>query len=178
MSVSLYDATVRAYLQLLEGLSGVLERGLAHCQETGVDPQTIVETRLIADMHPFAFQIQSVAHHSRGAVAAVEAGAFSPPPPQSSPTYAELQATIAEATAALKAMTPEYVNGLAGRRLVITLGDRTLYFVAEDFLLTFSTPNFYFHAATAYDILRMTGAPIGKRNYLGRFRFSLEPPAD
>ncbi len=32
----------------------------------------------------------------------------------------------------------------------------------NDFLI----PNFYFHLVTAYDILRMAGVPIGKRDYM------------
>ena len=32
----------------------------------------------------------------------------------------------------------------------------------NDFLI----PNFYFHLVTAYDILRMVGVPIGKRDYM------------
>lgn len=32
----------------------------------------------------------------------------------------------------------------------------------DDFLI----PNFYFHLVTAYDILRMVGVPIGKRDYM------------
>ena len=32
----------------------------------------------------------------------------------------------------------------------------------DDFLM----PNFYFHLTTAYDILRMAGAPIGKRDFM------------
>jgi uncharacterized protein len=27
-------------------------------------------------------------------------------------------------------------------------------------------PNFYFHLTTVYDILRMAGAPIGKRDFM------------
>jgi uncharacterized protein len=30
----------------------------------------------------------------------------------------------------------------------------------------FLIPNFYFHLVTAYDILRMTGVPLGKRDYM------------
>jgi uncharacterized protein len=43
-------------------------------------------------------------------------------------------------------------------------------FTAEGFLLSFSLPNFYFHATTAYAILRMKGVPIGKRDYIGQMR--------
>ena len=45
-----------------------------------------------------------------------------------------------------------------------------LLFTVEDFLLSFSIPNLHFHATTAYDILRMKGVPLGKRDYLGRIR--------
>ena len=50
--------------------------------------------------------------------------------------------------------------------------DFALDFKAEDFLLSFSQPNFYFHAATAYDILRMKGVEVGKRDFLGRMRLA------
>ena len=49
-------------------------------------------------------------------------------------------------------------------------GERRMDFTAEEFLLSFSQPNFYFHATTAYDILRFKGLPIGKRDYTGRVR--------
>jgi hypothetical protein len=47
---------------------------------------------------------------------------------------------------------------------------RTLAFTSETFLLSFSLPNFHFHAVTAYDILRARGVPIGKRDYEGQLR--------
>src|SRR4249919_911928 len=64
MAISLYDVSVTSFLQVLGGVSGFLERGLAHCQDNGVDPESIVETRLFEDMLPFRFQIISVAPHS------------------------------------------------------------------------------------------------------------------
>jgi hypothetical protein len=45
-----------------------------------------------------------------------------------------------------------------------------LPFTGGDFLLSFSIPNFHFHATTAYDILRTQGVPIGKRDYMGPLR--------
>jgi hypothetical protein len=50
--------------------------------------------------------------------------------------------------------------------------DFRMPFTAEDFLLSFSQPNFYFHAATAYDILRMKGVAVGKRDFMGKLRLS------
>ena len=50
--------------------------------------------------------------------------------------------------------------------------DRKIPFKAEGFLMSFSLPNFYFHATTAYDILRQKGVPLGKRDFLGRLRIA------
>ena len=50
-------------------------------------------------------------------------------------------------------------------------------YVAEDFLLSFSIPNFYFHVTTAYDILRSRGVVLGKADYLGRTRGKRAQPA-
>ncbi len=46
-----------------------------------------------------------------------------------------------------------------GQGLYIELSGRAY---VNDFLI----PNFYFHLVTAYDILRMAGVPIGKRDYM------------
>ena len=70
----------------------------------------------------------------------------------------------------LKTVTPEEIAALEGRDVRFTVGDQGIDFLAEDFLLTFSLPNFYFHAATTYDLLRMKGVPLGKRDFLGQMR--------
>jgi hypothetical protein len=73
-----------------------------------------------------------------------------------------------EARNELSALTPEAVNALVGRDVVFKFGERALPFTAEGFLMSFSLPNFFFHASTAYDILRHSGAPIGKRDFMGK----------
>ena len=54
--------------------------------------------------------------------------------------------------------------------VVFSMGKFSMTFNAADFILTFSLPNFYFHAATTYDILRMKGVPLGKQDFLGQMR--------
>lgn len=167
MSLSLYDATVAPFLQVLGGVAGFLEKGRAHCAANGIDLASVVDTRLIGDMLPFRFQIISVAHHSAGALRGVDAGVFTPPGKAPDYDYAALQNLVAEARAELQARTPASVNALEGKDVVFQIGDRRMPFTAEGFLLSFSMPNLHFHAATAYDMLRMKGAPIGKRDYMG-----------
>ena len=81
MATSLYDLSVPTYLQVLGGMEGFLGRGLAHFQENKIDPDTIVEARLYADMLPFRFQVLATVHHAIGAIRGVEAGLFAPPGP-------------------------------------------------------------------------------------------------
>lgn len=169
MAFSLYDATVANYLQILGAVSGFLDKSLAHFREKGIDPAEIVETRLAPDMAPFRFQVVALAHHARGAMAAAQNGLFVPPSPKGE-DYAGLQALVADACNELAILTPEAVDALIGRDVIFKLGDRTLPFAAEDFLMSFSLPNFFFHTTTAYDILRHNGAPIGKRDFIGRLK--------
>lgn len=170
MTTSFHDLSVACYLQSLIGVEGFLAKGLAHCQANGIDPAEIVQTRLYPDMFPFAFQVWSVAHHSLGAIRGIEAGEFSPPPPLPDLDYAGWQKLVADARETLAAMTPESVNALAGKDITFKFGDFRLPFVAEGFVLSFSLPNLHFHAATAYDILRLKGVPLGKRDFTGPLR--------
>ena len=57
-------------------------------------------------------------------------------------------------------------------RKVSSMGMPAKLAVVYAFLLSFSQPNFYFHATTAYGILRMKGLKIGKIDYLGAMRIS------
>jgi hypothetical protein len=170
MSLSLYDASVANYLQILGAVGGFLDKGLAHFRETGIDPETIVEAKLAADMLPLRFQIISVARHSLGAIEGVRDGVFSPPSMKTPYDFAGLQGLVAQTRESLSGWTPEAVNALGGKDVIFAIGDRKLPFTAEDFLMSFSLPNFYFHATTAYDILRTNGVPLGKRDFMGRLK--------
>lgn len=169
MAVTLYDVSVACFQQTLGAVAGILDRGLAHCTDNNIDPATLVATRLHPDMLPFSFQIASVAHHSIGAIEGVKAGLFSPSTDHDL-DYSGLQKKIADARAALSRLTPPEVNALEGRDVLFQFRDFKMPFTAEGFLLSFSLPNLHFHATTAYDILRMKGVPLGKRDYLGQLR--------
>ena len=173
MPFSLYDATVANFQQTLAASSSILQRAEAHFQQAGTPLDEIVETRLAPDMLPFRFQIVSVAHHSLGAINGARSGLFKPPASTDPLDFAALQALLAQAQHALAALNRDEVNALEGRAMIFQLGARQMPFLAEDFLLSFSLPNFYFHATTAYDLLRQRGMPLGKRDYLGRPRVTV-----
>lgn len=173
MTISLYAATIPSTLQILGSVKGLLDKGEAFVTEHGLDPNDIIQARLADDMLPFAYQVKSAATHSIGAINGVRAGNFSPnmePPPTD---FAGLHRKIDDAISGLSQLTTEEMSGFLGKPMTFTIGDRLrLDFVAEQFLLSFSQPNFYFHATTAYAILRGKGVPIGKRDFMGAMRLA------
>ena len=170
MAISLYDVSVGSFLQTLGAVSGFLDRGLAHCRDNNLDPEEIVETRLYGDMLPFRFQLISVAHHSAGAIEGVKKGLFTPPAEARPLNYVELQGLVADAREQLAKLTAAEVNALEGGDMLFQIRDFKVPFTAENFLMSFSMPNFFFHATTAYDILRSKGVPLGKRDFMGELR--------
>ena len=170
MTVKLHELSVLNYLQTLGAVENFLGKAQAHFLEHKVPLEEIVETRLFPDMLPFRFQIQSVVHHSVGAIEGIQRGVFRPPGDSPSHSYPELQKLVAGARETLQKVAPEAVDARAGADMVFEIRGTKVPFTTEGFLLSFSLPNFYFHATTAYDILRSKGVPLGKRDYLGRMR--------
>jgi hypothetical protein len=170
MSISLYDLSVANYLQGLDAVSVFLGKGHDFCTSNPTDPNEMIEFRLFADMLPFHSQIAFVVHHSLGAVEGLKNGVFTPPALNEAFDYPGLQKLVADAASALRRLDRQEVDALEGRDVIFQVGERKIPFTAENFILSFSLPNFYFHAATAYDILRTKGVPLGKRHYLGQLR--------
>ena len=170
MSASLYDIGVSSYLQIYAGVVSCLDKGLSYCKENGIDPEEIVNTRLQPDMHSFNFQVQAIVHHSIGALAALKDGSYSPTTEVPACSYGELQTLIQGAQDKLRQMAPAEIDGREGGEVVFRFRDFAIPFTAANFLLSFSLPNFYFHATTAYDILRTKGVPVGKIDFLGAMR--------
>lgn len=170
MATSFYDLSVPTFLQTIRAVGGFLERAVIHCEETGRDPDEFVDARLFDDMAPFHFQIEAAWHHSVWGLEAAKTGVFAPPALVGPVPFADLQIMIRKAETALEAFAPDEVDGWAGKALDLQIGPRRLAFTSETFILSFSLPNFHFHAVTAYDILRSCGVPLGKRDYEGRLR--------
>jgi uncharacterized protein len=170
MAFSLYSATVPSYRQILGSVSGLLNKAEAFCGEKAIAPQEILQARLAQDMLPFAYQVKSTAVHSLGAIEGVRNGVFSPDTTAPPDTFAALKARIADTLAALEAIEPAEIDAFIGRDMRFAFGDRHIDFTAEEFLLSFSQSNFYFHATTSYAILRWKGVPLGKRDFMGKLR--------
>ena len=175
MPISLYDAIVPSQRQMIAAVTALVDKAAAHCRARGEPEAALIEARLAPDMLPFGYQVKSVAEHSRGSIEGVRAGVYSPsldPWPES---MAGLSAKLNDADAFLAALDPAELDGFVGRDMRVEFKGRRRDFAGEDFLLSFAQPNFYFHAATAYDILRAQGLAIGKRDFMGMPRLRQQP---
>ena len=173
MAFSLYEATIPSYRQILGAVGGLVGKAETYCAEQKLAAEEIIQARLAPNMLPFAYQVKSTAVHSLGAIEGLRKGVFSPdmtPPPQ---TFSALKTTISETLAALEALDAAEIDAFLGRDMRFAFGERQMNYTAENFLLSFSQPNFYFHATTAYDILRWKGLPLGKRDFVGRVRLKV-----
>jgi hypothetical protein len=167
MTFSLYDATVPSNLQILRALDRLLDKAEAFCADAGKTPAELIDARLAPDMLPFGYQVIACAHHSIGGIEGVRAGSFSPDRTPWPTAFAGLHEVIGAAVAALEGIDRDAFDHLADSDTAFTFGETHLPFTGANFLLSFSQPNFYFHATTAYAILRAAGVPVGKRDFLG-----------
>ena len=173
MQISLYDAFVPSARQIIGSCQGLLAKAEAHAGETGCGEAALIGACLAADMAPVPFQVKSVATHSLGAVEGVRAGRFSPNFGDMPQDFAGLKAVLADAETGLAALDPAEIESFVGKPMIFALGQMELPFTGDQFLLSFSQPNFYFHATTLYDILRNQGVKLGKRDFLGALRMAM-----
>lgn len=170
MASSLYDITVTPYLQVINSMVGILDKGAQQADELGMDLDELVNFSLYEDMLPFSFQVFAASLHSVGALAALESGVFNRPESLPENDYTGLQQLMAATAATLNDYSPEQVNALAGGEVLFSAGEFKLPFTTEGFVMSFSLPNFYFHATTTYDILRHQGVALGKMDFLGHMQ--------
>jgi hypothetical protein len=161
MPMSMYQASVPAFLQTLNALSAILAKA-----ERKIDPTVLLGWRLAPDMFALARQVQIATDLANGCCARL-AGAEVPKWPDDETTFAALRARIARTLDFVQSFPPDAIDGSEDRAITLTAGTRELSFTGQQYLVGFALPNFYFHATTAYALLRHCGAPIGKRDFLG-----------
>ena len=162
MTFTLYDATIPNFQQTIGATIGLIDKAEAFCADTGITTKALVDAKLADDMLPFGYQVKSVCGHSIGAIKGVREGLVSPDLLPWPTDLAGLKAALTSAQSDLAAVSPDEVNAFVGNDMAFVFGERRMEFTAEDFLMSFTMPNFYFHATAAYAIMRAQGVKIGK----------------
>jgi len=166
MTISMYQASAPRFVNTLKNLSAMLDKAQAHCEAKKIDPLALTGARLYPDMFAFARQVQVACDTAKGAMARLAAVEI-PKYEDSETTFAELKARIAKTVAFIETFKPAQVDGTDDKDLLVKLGPREMQWKGMQYLLGFALPNFYFHAATAYDILRHNGVELVKRDFIG-----------
>jgi hypothetical protein len=162
----MYQASVPAFVQMLNNLSAILDKAEAHAANRKIEPEVLLNYRLAADMLPFVRQIQIAADLAKGAAARL-AGIEVPKHDDTEKTFADLKARLAKTVAFVQSFEASDIDGSEDRDINLTLGEHTMSFKGQPYLVHFVMPNFYFHCTTAYDILRHCGVELGKRDFIG-----------
>lgn len=166
MAISLYQASAPVFIRLLGNLGAILGKAAAHAEAKKIEPAVMTGLRLMPDMFPLSRQVQIATDMAKGCVARLS-GAEPPKYEDSEVNFVDLQARIEKTIAYIKTIQASAIDGAETRDIVLTTPRGKLEFKGLDYLLYFVLPNFYFHVATAYNILRANGVEIGKMDFLG-----------
>ncbi|MFL5356555.1 DUF1993 family protein [Archangium sp.] len=167
--MNLYDITVPQLLRTLGQIHRWLDKAQAHADQKKFDVNVLLTARLSPDQFHLTRQIQVISDNAKS-LAARLAGVQPPAFEDTEKTVEELRARVDKTVAFLKTLKPEQFQGAAERTITLPfMPGKGLK--AADYLITFALPNFYFHAATAYSILRHNGVDVGKGDFLGELPF-------
>lgn len=161
MSFSLHQSAVPGFIAMLTNIKGWLDKAAAQKEEA-----TLIEARLAPDMAPLARQIQIASDGAKGAAARLT-GTEAPSMADDEVSFADLKARCDKTIAYLESIDPAAFDAGADREIVMTFPNGGgMRMDGTRFVTGFAVPNFYFHATTAYAILRAQGVEIGKADYL------------
>jgi len=169
MTLSLYDACVPVFKQMLGGLDGVIAKAQAFAETRKIEPDALFRARLYPDMFPFGRQVQVACDFARSVTARLS-GSEVPAYEDKEQDFDQLRALIAATIAFLDGFTAAQFAGSAQREIVLRPGTpKEKRLSGEKYLLNYGLPQFFFHVTTAYALLRHNGVEIGKRDYMGAY---------
>lgn len=160
-------APVAAFNQILDAVSGLLKKAEAHGEAKKIAPEVMLGLRLAPDMFALTRQVQIVCDFAKNTAARLT-GAEPPKFADEEKSFAELQERIAKTKAYVAGIPESAFEGSETRTVTFPIGGKPHQMTGADYLAGFALPNFYFHAAAAYAILRANGVELGKRDFLGR----------
>ena len=169
MTLSMYQASIPVFKQLLGGLSAVLAKAEAHASAKKIDPNALLQARLYPDMFPLLRQVQVACDFAKS-VSARLAGVEVPSFEDQEASFADLQSRIAKTLAFIDSLTTAQMADSETRQIVTQAGTpKEKIFTGQSYLLNYGLPHFFFHTNTAYAVLRHNGVEVGKKDYIGTY---------
>lgn len=166
MTISMYQASVPVFSQMMGNLVVILEKAAAHAEANKIDSAVLVQARLYPDMFPMARQVMIATDNAKGCIARL-AGVEPPRYEDNESTFPQLVARLNKTIDFISGFKPTQIDGSEERDISFKWGPYEINMKGQAYLLHFATRNFYFHITTAYAILRHHGVPVGKQDFMG-----------
>lgn len=158
----LYTASVPVFQHYLGRAADWLERAQSHAGDE------LLAARLAPDMLPLESQVAIAAHFALRAAYPLT-GQPVPPYGDAPATWSGLGERLQRVMHLLDELDPAQFD--PARMISSDAGEATLQLDGATFLHQFALPNFFFHLAAAYAILRHRGVPLGKADFDGFHRY-------
>ena len=169
MTSPMYIHSVPVFKQMLTALKTILAQASEHATSKNIEPDALLQARLFPDMLPLLKQVQIAADFSRG-VSARLAGVDVPTFDGQEKTFADLDALLTQTLAFLDSVDAAQFEGKETSEIVLRPGTpKEKQLSGQAYLANYGLPQFFFHVTTAYNILRHSGLPIGKRDFMGAY---------
>ncbi|MEP7101657.1 MAG: DUF1993 domain-containing protein [Burkholderiales bacterium] len=166
MSITMHSASAPIFIAMLNNMSGWLEKAEAHAAAKKFEPAVLLASRLAPDMLPLTNQVQIACDTAKFLFARL-AGVDAPKFDDTESSLADLRARIAATIEFVKSVPADSIDGSEGKDVTLPRRTGPIVMKGEAYLKQFALPNFFFHATTAYALLRHNGVEIGKMDFLG-----------
>ena len=165
----MYINSVPVFKQLLTALKAILAQADAHVAANSIEPDAFLQARLYPNMFPLVKQVQIAADFARG-ISARLAGAAVPTYEGKEKSFADLDGLLAQTLEFIEGVDSAKFAGSETKEIVLRPGTpKEKKLTGQAYLSNYGLPQFLFHVTTAYAILRHSGLPIGKRDFMGAY---------
>lgn len=165
MNISVYELTIPQFMLSLKALSQIMQKAEKHAEAKKIKPEVVLGSRLAMDMFPFYRQVQIATDNAKGCASRLT-GVAAPVFEDGEQNFAQLQERVQKTIQFLEGIKPESFQGFESRKAEFPWLPGK-YLEGKDYLVQHAIPNYYFHVAAAYAILRTHGVELGKGDFLG-----------
>jgi hypothetical protein len=159
------DDVIRSFEKTLRNLERWMDKAAAHAKGKSFETDVLARARLAPDQFDFVQQVQAACDQAKVA-AAYLSGKQAPSHPDTERTFPELRERIQKCLAFLATVDAKDLAE-SGERKVAPPWLAGRWLRGDDYLVHMAIPNFFFHAASAYAILRHNGVDLGKVDFIG-----------
>ncbi len=168
MTISMHSASAPVFVKMLGNMLAWLDKAEAHAAARKFDAVNYLGLRLAPDMLTFGRQVQVACDFAKGTMARLS-GVDVPKWEDNEASIVDLRARVKKTIDYVQTFAAAQVDGSEEREITIPMrSGEALKYPGEVYLKHFALPNFFFHATTAYALLRHAGVEVGKGDYLGR----------